>query len=194
MKKPLIIVLYSILLFQQIFVLGCKDDKKDAYQNINYLKNLKSYSCAADITIKNYKQSNTYNTIQYYKKDYGCRMEISNERIYIYINSHIYVKDLVNDLTYSTDNNFDGILKYSLIEEYITLLYAHEGIKYYYKEIGGKKYQLIDFSIPGNDRNLNKAVLYINVKTTVPEKCIYMIGKTKKELKWYIINLSLMLK
>ncbi len=68
----------------------------------------------------------------------------------------------------------------SLIEEYIALLYTNENIKYSYKNIQGQKYQLIELFIPGNNRNMSKAVLYVNIKTKIPSK-IYIFDSKNQE-------------
>jgi outer membrane lipoprotein-sorting protein len=170
MKKGSFILLFIFLSFQLIFLSGCRKKAIDPNSTTLYLKELSSYICSADIKIKNNKNTYTYSTNQTYLKDVGTRIELDKDRVYIYLDEKIYVTDLKNSLKYLMDKNVDGIYRLSIIGEYINLLYTNENIKYNYKTIDGLKYQTIELIIPGNNRNMSKAILYVDMKTKLPQK------------------------
>jgi hypothetical protein len=75
-------------------------------------------------------------------------------------------------MEYITDKNFDSVYKLSFLQEYIGLLYTDEEIRYSVQTIHDKQYQLIYLTIPGNNRNLNKAIMYVNLENGLPEKVV----------------------
>lgn len=170
MKKSSIIVLFIFFSFGLISLSGCRKKIIDPGSVTMYLKELSSYSCSADITIKNNKDTYTYSTNQIYSKEVGTRIELGKDRVYIYLQDKIYVTDLKNNLKYLMDKNVDGIYRLSIIREYVNLLYTNENIKYNYKTADGQEYQTIELIIPGNNRNMSKAILYVNMKTKSPYK------------------------
>ena len=168
MKKKSFVLLFVFFSFGLILLSGCRKKIIDPNSVTMYLKELSSYSCRADIKIKNSKDTYTYSTNQIYSKEIGTRIELGKDRVYIYLDDKIYVTDLKNNLKYLMDKNVDGIYRLSIIEEYVNLLYTNENIKYNYKNIDGQKYQTIELIIPGNNRNMSKAILYVNMKTKLP--------------------------
>jgi len=170
MKKNSLILLFIFLSFQLIFLSGCRKKNIDPNSTTLYLKELSSYSCKVDIKIKNTKDTYTYSTNQIYSKEIGTRVELGEDRVYIYLEDKVYVTDLKNKLKYVMDKNVDGIYRLSIIEEYVNLLYTNENIKYKLKNLDGEEFQTIELIIPGNNRNMSKAILYVNMKTKLPYK------------------------
>ena len=187
MKKSSIVVLFIFFSFGLIFFSGCRKKNTDPNSLTMYLKELSSYSCRADIKIKNSKDTYTYSTNQSYLKDIGSRIELGKDRVYIYLDDKIYVTDLKNNLKYLMDKNVDGIYRLSIIQEYINLLYTNENIKYNSKNIDGQEYQTIELIIPGNNRNMCKAILYVNTKTKSPYK-LYIYDSKEQERVEIVYN------
>ena len=183
MKKSSFVLLFIFLSFGLIFFSGCRKKIIDPNLTTMYLKELTSYSCGADIKIKNNRDTYTYSTYQIYSKEVGTRIELGKDRVYIYLDDKIYVTDLKNNLKYLMDKNVDGIYRLSIIEEYVNLLYTNENIKYNYKNIDGQKYQTIELIIPGNNRNMSKAILYVNVKTKLPHKLYIYDSKDQERVE-----------
>jgi outer membrane lipoprotein-sorting protein len=180
MKKRLFIIACIILSFQLVLMTGCEKKIRDPNSATNYLKDLLSYSCNAEIKVKNDLNTYTYSTNQTYSRENGCRIELGKDRVYLYKDNKIYVTDIINNLKYVMDKNVDGIFRLSMIEEYVDLLYTDENIKYKYKIIDGEEYQFIELIIPGNNRNMRKATLCVNSKTNIPHN-IYIYDSNGKE-------------
>ena len=187
MKKKSFVLVFILIIFQVIFISGCRKKAIDPNDLTLYLKELSSYSCRADIKVKNSKDTYTYSTNQIYSKEVGTRIELGKDRVYIYLSDKIYVTDLKNNLKYLMDKNVDGIYRLSIIQEYVNLLYTSEKIKYNSKNIDGQGYQTIELSIPGNNRNMSKAILYANTKTKVPYK-LYIYDSKEQERVEIVYN------
>lgn len=178
MKK--LLILFAAILSLTAVLFGCKSSKEDPNEVLNYLKDLDSYSTSYTMDIINDKQTITYEGKQYFSKSLGYRLEVGQDRNYIYKDNNIYVQDTKNNLKYTLDKNFDDIYKISFIKEYIKLLYTDMEIKHEFKEIQGIKYQLISLTIPGGSREMSKAVLYVDRKTNHPDKILVYDDKGKE--------------
>lgn len=186
MSRKLSIGLLCGLFILLLFFYGCKEKIRDPNYISSYLKSMTSYVCDTEIIVKNTKGNYIYSISQAYLENKGSRLQLGNERIYLYIGEKIYVTDLNNKLSYTMNNSVDGIFKLSILKEYIDLLYTNENIKYEYKDISGQEYQVIELIIPGNNRDMSKAQLYVNTKNKYPYKlCIFNYkGEENVEVKY----------
>ncbi|WP_243186843.1 germination lipoprotein GerS-related protein [Clostridium muellerianum] len=182
MRSKLLILTTMFFLFF-LLLSGCKDNGISSEKIINNLKNLDSYSCDIDMKIENDKQVVNYKGKQFYDKRYGYRFELENNRIMIYKDNSIVVKDLKNGFKYSTDKNFDSVFKLSFVGEYIGLIYTNEKIKVSTKIINNKKYEVISLDIPGNNKNISKADLYVDSQNDKPGYLIIYDWNGKEKIK-----------
>ena len=123
------------------------DSKTDPNKILYFLKNLDGYSTNFIMETKNDKQTITQEGKQFYNKGQGYRLELGQDRVFIYKPDKIYVHDVKNNFKYTLDKEFNSGYKISFINEYIKLLYTNEKIKHDFKDIEGKKYQLIEISV-----------------------------------------------
>lgn len=172
MKKRLLLILCTLMIIVSSLLYGCSKKEKDPNEATYFLKNLDSYSTNFNMEIKNDRQTINYTGKQYYLKNSGYRLDLGQDRVFVYKDDKIFVNDIKNKLKYTTDRDFDVLFRLSLIQEYIGLLYTDEDIKYSFKDSNGIKYELIDLVIPGTNREISKAVLYINLKDYTPERII----------------------
>ncbi|KEH97341.1 germination lipoprotein GerS-related protein [Clostridium massiliodielmoense] len=188
-KKFMLFALGCCLIAIGVLIFG-KNSRKQVNPNdaIDYLKNLNSYSCELTVHIKNNKQEIEKECKQFYNKNYGHRLDIGDKRVLIYKDNDILVRDLNNNIQYSVDKDFDDVYKLSFLEEYIGLLYTNQDVETSFKKISDREYQLIDLTIPGNNRNLNRAVLYVNLEYNYPEKIILYDIKGKEMVSFTYKN------
>lgn len=179
--KLLILTIVSFFLFS--LLLGCGNKENNSEKVINDFKNLDSYSCSIDMKIVNDKQVIDYKGKQFYDKKYGYRFELENNRVMVYKNNSIFVKDLKNGFKYSTDKSFDSVFKLSFIGEYIGLIYTNEKINISLKNINNEKYQIIHLDIPGNNKNISKSDLYVNIKTEKPRYLTIYDSNNREKIK-----------
>lgn len=165
-----------ILFFTGIFVFfifsGCGKKELQTGDVINQLKEMNTYSCDIEIHNKNSKQEVVYYCKQYYNSEYGHRLDIDEERILIFRGNDIQINDLNGGDFYSTSKNFDSVFKLSFIEEYIGLLYTDDEVKCVFENENGRNVMLIYLNIPGSNRNLSKAVMYVDAENAIPIKTV----------------------
>lgn len=171
MRRKLV-VLFTIGILILVGMCACGKKKANPDKVVQFLKELNSYACDLDIHLKNNKQEIKLECKQFYDEKYGHRLDIGDERILIYKENDILISDLNNHMEYITDKNFDSVYKLSFLQEYIGLLYTDEEIRHSVQTICDKQYQLIHLTIPGNNRNLNKAIMYVNLENKLPEKVV----------------------
>lgn len=169
MKKTLIISTVILFYFTLIFS-GCSAKKDSNEDSLEVIKNLNSYSCECVINLKNGKSPIEYNTVQHYKKKMGSIIELDKDRIFLYKNDKIYVKDLKSKSKYKLENDFDEVFRLSILGEYISLMYTNQDVKVNEKTINGIEYDVVSLSIPGINRNIRKGELFIDKKGKYPEE------------------------
>lgn len=179
-----VIILFLAFILGLFMFFGCTRKTKDPNKAIDFLKNLKSYTCQVSIHIKNQKQEIDTDGNQFYDSKLGHRLELNKDRIFIYNNNTIKIKDLNNNLVYSVDKDFDSVYNLGFIHEYIALLYTDEDISSSFKTIDNREYQLIRLTIPGNNQNISKSVLYINLESYFPEKLVIYDNKDNEVLSF----------
>ncbi|MBU3113351.1 germination lipoprotein GerS-related protein [Clostridium lacusfryxellense] len=182
MKKKLLLIISFLLILSFMLLTSCDKKPKDTNDITNFLKNMESYTTNMNMDIINTKQTINYKAKQSYLRGGGYKLELNKNRVFIYKNDDkIYISDKNNKTKYVQSKEFDEVLKLSFIGEYIGLLYTNEEIKYVTKNINDIEYTVIDLLIPGSNRNINKALLYVNNKKMIPDKMvIYDIdGKEK---------------
>ncbi|MFT5874760.1 MAG: outer membrane lipoprotein-sorting protein [Clostridium sp.] len=187
MKKKLLLFLSILILLSSVILTSCNKKPKDTNDSITFLKNIESYTTEINMDIKNDKQTINYKARQSYLRGGGYKLELNNNRVFIYKNDdNIYISDKNNGVAYVQSKDFDEVLKLSFIGEYIGLLYTNEEIKYNIKNINDIEYSVIDLFIPGNNKNVNNALLYVSTKSMLPERMvIYDInGKEKIEITY----------
>ncbi|MEY7999194.1 germination lipoprotein GerS-related protein [Clostridium sp. Mt-5] len=167
MRKKLLILIGISFVLLIIFLFQGRDIQ-DTEKIIYYLKDLDSYSCNVNIRIENDKQQINYSGKQYYDSRYGDRFDLGKDRIIVYKGNKIFIKDVNNGEKYSMDKNFNSLFKFCFIEEYISLLYTNEKIDNSFKKINNEQYQIVHLDIPGNNKNISKAELYVNLKHNIP--------------------------
>lgn len=187
MKKNSLLILSFLLILSSLLLTSCHKKPKDTNDIITFLKNMESYTTKMNMDVKNDKQTINYKAKQSYLRGGGYRLELNENRVFIFkTDDKIYISDKNNGVKYVQSKDFDEVLKLSFIGEYIGLLYTNEKIEYDIKTINGIEYTVIKLLIPGSNKNINKALLYVNTKSMLPARMvIYDINdKEKIEIKY----------
>lgn len=186
-KKLLILATATILMFT-VVCSGCKKKEKQPEDVITYLKEIGTYSCDFDITVKNDKQELKYSGKQFYDQNLGYRVELGSDRVMVFKDKKIYISDLKSNSRYVTGEDFDSLFGVTFIGKYIGLIYIDEELKTYYKTVNSKKYQLIEVTIPGGIREMNKGVMYVDTEDYLPDHLIVYDVNNKEKLVVYYRN------
>jgi outer membrane lipoprotein-sorting protein len=179
--KKLIFVFFMVSLLI-IIIGGCSTQKEKTKDLTPYFKNLKNYSLDMDMTVQNDKQKINYEGKQIYSSSLGYRLELNKERVLIYKNNKIYVSDLVNGQNYIKDDSMDDIYRISFVEEFIKLLYTKGEKDISFKDIAGGKYEIINVSMPNNNRNLSRGALYVNLQEKAPRVLVLYDTKGNQKI------------
>ncbi len=183
MKKNIILFLSLLLLLSSLLLTSCNKKPRDTNDITMFLKNMESYTTEMNMDVKNSKQKINYKATQAYLRGGGYKLELNNNRVFIFkTDDKIYISDKNNGSRYVQSKDFDEVLKLSFIGEYIGLLYTNEEIKYVIKNINGVEYTVIDLFIPGNNKSINNALLYVNTKSMIPEKLVIYDVKGKEKI------------
>ncbi len=183
MKKSALLLLSFLLILSSMLLTSCDKKPKETNDITTYLKNMESYTTNMSMDVKNDKQTINYKAKQSYQQGGGYKLELNKNRVFIYKSDNkIYVSDKNNGRSYVQTKDFDGVLKLSFIGEYIGLLYTNEKIEYVAKTINGIEYTVINLFIPGNNKNINNALLYVNNKSMLPEKMVIYDTNNKEKI------------
>ncbi|MCM0651076.1 hypothetical protein NBE98_22210 [Clostridium swellfunianum] len=178
-----LLILFAVFIGMAALLSSCKSGQRDPNDILYFLKELDSYSTDFVMETKNDKQTINQEGKQFYNKQQGYRLELGQDRIFIHKPDKIYVQDVKNNFKYTLDKEFNSGYKITFINEYINLLYTNEEIKIDFKDVEGKKYQLIELLIPGGNKDTAKAVMYVEVKTRLPEWVIVYDEKENERIK-----------
>jgi len=192
MKKKLLILILLLVLSITLLI-SCNKKPRNTNDILTFLKNMESYTTEMNMDVKNDKQTINYMAKQSYLRGGGYKLELNNSRVFIYkADDKIYIRDKNNGTNYVQSKDFDEVYKLSFIGEYIGLLYTNEEIKYEMKKINDTEYTIINLFIPGSNKNINNALLYVNCKSMIPERLVIYDGKGKEKInityKNFLIN------
>lgn len=164
MKNKKSLFLLFLIIFSLLGFNACKKRYKYPEDVVDYLKSLKTYESNVQMYIKNDKQELKYEMKQYCDASIGYRLEIGKDRVQVHKDNKIYVTDNKNNSKYELESDFDELYRISFIGEYIKLLYTNDEVKFTVENMDGNEYELIETFLPGMNRNLNRAVMYIDLK------------------------------
>lgn len=169
MRKGLWICLLSF--FMIISLTGCLN-KNNPEDVLEYLKRTKTSSADVTIHVYNDKQTLEYKGQQVYSRKQGSVFTLDDDRKFVLKDNNIYVEDKKNENTYTQDEGLDTILKYTFIQEYLNMMYSNGDLKYTFIKDSNEhdQYLMVDFLLPGTNRNLNNAAMYIDLDSQLPFK------------------------
>lgn len=178
MKNKKFITLVAIICIGVVLILGFlgigkkKVNISDENHVVDLLSQIKTYTSDISIKVINDKETNTYEGSQTYIKDVGYRLDLNDERSFIFKGENIEVKDNESTRQYTLDKNFDEVFKYGFIGEYIGLIYTNEELKFEKEVINDKEYFIITTLIPGSNNNLYEGSMYYDIAEYKPDKII----------------------
>lgn len=188
MNKPLrnsLLAIGSLIVVTIVFftIRGMKNSVTEEVQITEYLKNIKAYKSDVIIEMNNSKQNLAYKGKQAYMKNSTYILELEDERVFIFNNDQLAVKDKHNNREYTLSSDFDEVLKYCFIGEFIGLLYTNEEINYSIEQMDNTQCLAIDLLLPGMNKNIHKGVMYIDLKNGLPKEFRILDIKGKEKIK-----------
>ena len=131
---------------------------------IESILKVNAYTANAEYSIKNSRGEYKEEVSMCYSKEDGMRLRFSNDRIKVYKDNNIYIKD--NDCEYDIDRNFDSFYPLGFVQD--ILGYEIIDIMDGTEDWGELEYLEVDINISSKNKHLSKARLYINKEDKVP--------------------------
>ncbi len=180
-KKVIMSILVFVPIFAILLVIICRHAIMPSNEDvINELKNTKYYSSKVEYVFHNSKSQFEENTIQYYSRDIGSRIEFKdgNERVKVYKGGEIKVEGS-QDEEYILDKDIDMIYPLAFIENILSNPQIGE-IKEVKSEWGDGVYIQVNMKYDNKNKHLNKAEFYIDKNKQVPV-LLKILDDTDKE-------------
>jgi outer membrane lipoprotein-sorting protein len=170
MKKKIIITLLLIIPFISIFLVVIfrgilSPDNEEIIRN---LKNIKCYETKVEYIVKNSKGEERENTVQYYSKEEGVRVEFDDDKVKIYKSDGIHVKDNSSTGEYVIENDMDILHSMAFMNKILSYPLKSDSIKEGQEEWGDKIYIQVDTELFLSNEHFNSARIFINKKTKTP--------------------------
>ena len=170
MKKKIIITLLLIIPFVSIFLVIIfrgilSPDNEEIIRN---LKNIKCYETKVEYIVKNSKGEERENTIQYYSKEEGVRVEFDDDKVKLYKSDGIHVKDNSSTGEYVIENDMDILHSMAFMNKILSYPLKSDSIKEGQEEWGDKIYIQVDTELFLSNEHFNSARIFINKKTKTP--------------------------
>ena len=170
MRKKIIITLLLIIPFISIVLVvifrGVLSPNNE--EIIRELKNIKCYETKVEYIVKNSKGEEREDTVQYYSKDDGVRIEFADEKVKLYKSDGIHVKDNSSTGEYIVDNEMDILHSMAFMNKILSYPLKSESVKEGQEEWGDKIYIQVDTELFLNNEHFNSARIFINKKTKTP--------------------------
>ncbi|WP_195953115.1 germination lipoprotein GerS-related protein [Clostridium saudiense] len=170
MKKKIIISLLLIIPFISIVLVIIFRAKflPNNEDIIRELKNIKWYETKVEYIIKNTKGEEREDTIQYYSSEDGVRIEFEDEKVKVYKEDGIHVKDSSDSNEYVIDEGMDILHSLAFMNKILSYPLKSDSIKEGQEEWGDKIYIQVDTELFLENEHFNTARIFINKKTKTP--------------------------
>lgn len=186
--RKIILLFFSFLLF-----VSCRGKKiESSEQAFDYLKGVKNYISDIKITFKNDRNHESISLKQYSSSKDMYRLDLGDERSYIYKDDKIYVKDVKNKLGYFIEEKFDEIYKYCFLNEYMKLIYSMDEVKYFEEVSDESIIYGTKVNLPTNNLNVSYAILYLDGKKYIPIKLEIFDNMNKQRILIEYLNFDIL--
>ena len=170
MKKKLLLgLLVSIPIILIIFVILFRVTAEPTNEEIiESLKGINAYKAEVQFIINNSRDEETQDTIQYYKKDVGGRIDFGTDRTKIYKDGSILVKDNIANKEYTMEDGMDELYSLSFVNKLLSYPIDNEGINEGQEEWGDTEYIVFTSELFLKNDSLNKIKIFIYMQEKTP--------------------------
>ena len=170
MKKKIIISLLLIIPFISIVLVIIFRAKflPNNEDIIRELKNIKCYETKVEYIIKNTKGEEREDTIQYYSSEDGVRIEFEDEKVKVYKEDGIHVKDSSDSNEYVIDEGMDILHSLAFMNKILSFPIKSDSLKQDQEEWGDTVYIQVDLELFLDNEHLNIARLFVDKKNRTP--------------------------
>ncbi len=170
MKKKLLLMLLvaiPIILITLVIVLRMTAEPNND-EIIKSLKEIKAYKTEIEFVIKNSRDEERQEAIQYYKKDVGGKIEFGEDRSKIYKDGMILVKDNISNKEYSINDSINDLYSISFLNKLLSYPIDNKGIQDGQEEWGETEYIVFTSELFLKNDNLDKVKIFIDKQKKIP--------------------------
>ena len=170
MKKKLLLMLLvaiPIILITLVIVLRMTAEPNND-EIIKSLKEIKAYKTEIEFVIKNSRDEERQEAIQYYKKDVGGKIEFGQDRSKIYKDGMILVKDNISNKEYSINDSINDLYSISFLNKLLSYPIDNKGIQDGQEEWGETEYIVFTSELFLKNDNLDKVKIFIDKQKKIP--------------------------
>jgi len=170
MKKKLLLMLLvsiPIILITLVIVLRMTAEPNND-EIIKSLKEIKAYKTEIEFVIKNSRDEERQEAIQYYKKDVGGKIEFGQDRSKIYKDGMILVKDNISKKEYSINDSINDLYSISFLNKLLSYPINNEGIEEGQEEWGETEYIVFTSELFLKNDNLDKVKIFVDKQKKIP--------------------------
>lgn len=168
-KKLLLMLLVSIPVILIILVILFRITAEPTNEEIiKSLKEIKAYKTEVEFVVKNSRDEERQDTIQYFKKDVGGRIDFGEDRTKIYKEDMILVKDNISNKEYTVEDKLDELYSISFLNKLLSCPIDNDGIKEGQEEWGETEYIVFTSELFLKNDNLDKIKIFIDKQKKAP--------------------------
>lgn len=170
MKKKLLLgLLVSIPIILIVLVIIFRVTAEPTNEEIiESLKGIKAYKTEVEFIVKNSRDEERQDTIQYYKKDIGGRIDFGTDRTKIYKDGSILVKDNIANKEYTMEESMDELYSLSFVDKLLSYPIDNEGINEGQEDWGDTEYIVFTSELFIKNDSLNKIKIFIDKQEKAP--------------------------
>lgn len=132
------------------------------------LRNIKNYTTKVDYLIVNSRGEETEETIHYFSKDIGSRIDFGEDRIKIYKDNKILIKDNISNKEYEIDEDMDKFHSIAFMDKLLENPIINGEIKEGQEEWGEREYIEFTSELFLNNEHLDKVRIFIDKNEEIP--------------------------
>ena len=132
------------------------------------LRNIKNYTTKVDYLIVNSRGEEMEETIHYFSKDFGSRIDFGEERIKIYKDDRILIKDNISNKEYEIDKEMDRFHSIAFIDKLLENPIIDGEIKEGQEEWGEREYIEFTSELFLDNEHLDKIRIFIDKNEEIP--------------------------
>ncbi|MBD7913891.1 hypothetical protein H9660_01900 [Clostridium sp. Sa3CUN1] len=168
-KKLLLITLISIPIILIGIVIFFRTTAEPTNEEIiESLKNIENYKSEVEFIIKNSRDEERQDAIQYYKANLAGRIDFGEERTKIYKDDQILVKDYISNKEYTMLNSMDDLYSLSFLNKLLSYPINNDGIIEGQEEWGETEYISFTSELFLKNDTLDKVKIFIDKNQKTP--------------------------
>ena len=168
-KKLLLITLISIPIILIGIVIFFRTTAEPTNEEIiESLKNIENYKSEVEFIIKNSRDEERQDAIQYYKANLAGRIDFGEERTKIYKDDQILVKDYISNKEYTMLNSMDDLYSLSFLNKLLSYPINNDGIIEGQEEWGETEYISFTSELFFKNDTLDKVKIFIDKNQKTP--------------------------